>query len=411
MPIPPKPRSVASPPAELRIIEVDVPLTPGQPPVTVAVPANSPEEAFYLLYHIGNGTTGALAHATVLQVLRNQYKTKLTQVEAQILQRRAALGPNATEYELRGLAQWGARQRANTARLFRIPTPAVGAGLELRDWRTYGVGGRTWENLLKRQAARGNTGSSSYEALIGSATRSNAGVNESMARGARLLKGGGGVLAVAGLGLTAYDIYKAPPQQRGAVATRHAIGFAGGLVASEIGVGLLTIGAGLLLATPPGWVVLAVGLVAGAAGGIIADRIFYPDDYRPAAARLGAGIAIDPRRPGAGAAPGHGQQASTVLPMIERVDVVVKANDTQATLSRRAYRLAAASAGLPDDVQEQFAMRYASATGLSWIAGDPSPRNGPGLTRGDLAATTGQHIVFDLNAAQRAELAGLAARQ
>lgn len=411
MSIPPTPRSVAAPPAELRVIEVDVPLVPGQPPVTIAVPANSPEEAFYLLYHIGNGTTGALAHSTVLQVLRNQYKIKLTKVEAQILQRRVALGMKATEYELRGLAQWGARQRANTARLFRLPTPAVGVGLEVRDWRTYGVGGRTWENLLKRQAARGNTGSSAYEALIGSATRSNVGVNESIARGAKLLKGGGGVLAVAGLGLTAYDIYKAPQEQRGAVATRHAIGFAGGLVASEIGVGLLTIGAGLLLATPPGWVVLAVGLVAGAVGGYIADRIFYPDDYRPAADRLGAGIAIDPRRPGAGLAPGYGRQASTVLPVIDRVDIVVAANDTQATLSNRAYRLAAASAGLPADIQAQFARRYASATGLRWVAGDPSPRTGPGITQGDLALTAGRHIVCELNAAQRAELAGLAARQ
>ena len=57
----PTPRSAhEAPPPELRMVEIDVPLTPDGPPMPVALPANSPEEAFTLLYQIGDGGTGGL---------------------------------------------------------------------------------------------------------------------------------------------------------------------------------------------------------------------------------------------------------------------------------------------------------------------------------------------------------------
>jgi hypothetical protein len=414
MGMPPTTSPTPIPPPDLRVIEVDVPLEPGQAPVTVPVLANSPEEAFRILYETGNGVSGTGArnfyYGSVLEPIRNGYKARLEQVEALIRQRRAALGPNPTQYELRGLAQWAARQRAMTARIWRIPTPSLLAGLEARDWRTYGPGGRTFENLLRRNAAQGRTGTAAYDYILGSAARSNAEVNASVARGARQLRIGGGILGVAGLAVTAHDIYQAPPERRGAVAQRHAVGFAGGLIGAEIGVGLLAVGAGLLAATPPGWVVLAVGLIAGVAGSIIADRVFYPPEHEAIGNRMAAGYAVDPNRRYAPGGTTPGRIGPTTLPIISQVTLVVRANDDQATLSRRAYYQAGLSAGLPSSQAEAFADRHTSPTGLSWVAGDPSPRTGAAMSQADIAATAGRSVVFSLNSVQRNELVALAGR-
>ena len=61
-------------PPELRIIEVDVPLLPGQPPTTVQVLADSPEDAYRILYETGRGVGGAggrsLYYGSVLEPIR-----------------------------------------------------------------------------------------------------------------------------------------------------------------------------------------------------------------------------------------------------------------------------------------------------------------------------------------------------
>ncbi|WBH16008.1 hypothetical protein [Sphingomonas radiodurans] len=273
----------------IRTVEIDVLLSPGTRPVRMRVPASTREEAYALLNSIGNGTVGGVAYGSVLEPLRNGYKRNLEGVERQILQRRQALGTGATPAQLETLARWGSAERTRTARIWRIPTPVTGLGLELRDWRVYGWGGRTYDNLLTRNARAGRTGVAANNYIIGSATRSNPGFNASVARGARILRGGGGVLAVAGLGVTAHDIWRAPANQRGAVAQRHAVGIAGGIIGAEVAAGLVMVGAGLLVATPPGWIIIAVGLVGGIAGSMIADHYFYPDNHQTAASTLASG--------------------------------------------------------------------------------------------------------------------------
>lgn len=264
----------------------------------VTVPGRTPEEAVHFLAGAGGGVTGQggfdLYAGTVLEPVRNAYKARLERLEAQILQRRAALGPNPSPSALRELAEWAVRERARTARLWRLPTgPTQTVMLELRDWRQYGVGGRTFGNMVARQAGRGVTGPAAYEALLRSANTSNAGVNQSVVRGARALRFGGGVLAVAGIAVSAGTIAAAPPEERGRLAARTGVGIAGGFVAGEVATGLLMVGAALLLASPPGWLVIGVGLAAGVAGGMAADRIFYPEDYRPVGSQLGQGSTID----------------------------------------------------------------------------------------------------------------------
>ena len=408
------PHSHPTPPPVIRIIEVDVPLNPGERPTEIPVFANNPEEAFRILYETGNGVGGTgvrnAYYGTVLEPIRNAYKTRLEAVESAIRQRRVGLGPNPTEYELRGVAQWAARQRAWTARVWRVPTPSLLAGLEARDWQKYGVGGRTFENLMARNAAAGRSGTAAYEYILGSAVRSNAEVTASVARGARFLRGGGAVLGVAGLAVSAYDIAHAPAGQRGALAERHAVGFAGGLVGSEAAAGLLAIGAGLLAATPPGWVVIGVGLIGGIAGGVIADRIFYPPKHEPIARRMAAGYAIDPHHHYVGTGLTGDTKGPTVLPVIHQVIITVQRGDTQATLSRRGYFQASLSVGLTADQASAYANRHASATGLHWLAGDPSPSNDSTVRPSDIAATAGHRVIFQLNSDQREELAALAAR-
>ncbi len=400
------------PPPLIRIVEVDVALHPGEPPTRIPVFADSAEEAFRILYEAGNATGGTgvrnIYYGSVLKPLRDGYKARLEAVEASIQQRRAALGLKATEYELRGLAQWAARQRANTARVWRLPTPSLLAGLEARDWRQYGIGGRTFDNLIARSAAQGRTGLAAYEHILGSAVRSNVEVNASVARGARFFRGGGAVLGVAGLAISVCEVASALPEQRGALVHRQAIGFAGGLIGSEIGVGLLAVGAGFLAATPPGWVVIGVGLVAGVAGGMISDRMYFPPDHKPLATRLGAGYAVDPRQHHAGAYYPSGTIAATTLPVIQQVTVTVEKGDSQMSISRRAHSQAALSIGLPAEQADAFARRHASATGMQWVSGDPSPTTDASVRLSDMAASVGRKIVFKLNTMQRDELAELA---
>jgi hypothetical protein len=194
------------------------------------------------------------------------------------------------------------------------------------------------------------------------------------------------------------------------VAERHAVGFAGGLVGSEVAAGLLAIGAGLLAATPPGWVVIGIGLIGGIAGGVIADRIFYPPKYEPIAERMAAGYAIDPDHPYVGTGSTSRTTGRTVLPVIHQVVITVARGDTQATLSRRGCLQAALSVGLPADQAGAYANRHATATGLHWLAGDPSPRNDSTVRPSDIAATAGQRVIFQLNSDERKELAALAGR-
>ena len=409
--------SVQSPlPVNLPMVEVDVALQLGQAPVPVRVPAHSAEEAFAMLITMGEGMGGTGAqnfyYGSVLGPIRDSYKARLEIVEREILQRRMSLGSAPDPLELRGLAQWAARQRARTARVARLPTPSLLAGLEARDFHEYGLGGRTFDNLMRRKTRlKGLTGTAAYESILSSASVSNPKVNASIARAARHLRTGGAVLGVVGLAVTAVDIYDAPADGRGAVATRAGVSFAGGLIGSEVAVGLVTVGAGLLLgATPVGWVILGVGLVGGVVGGIIADQVFYPKRSEPVARQLNAGIAIDPKHLSSSVVTGSANgMASTLLPIIRQVPVMIRANDTQFTISHRAAKLAAASVGLPIASQMEFADRYANRTGLNWVSGDPTPEEGSSSVNShDVALTAGHKITYQLNETQRAELTQLA---
>lgn len=281
--------------AGMRTTNVDVLLAPGGRPVRVTVPASTREEALAILRSVGNGGAGAFAYGSVLTPLREAYKRDLARVDFELAKRYQALGPKPTTAQLEELARWGNGQRTRIARVMRIPTPVTMLGLEARDWHKYGPGGRNFSNLMRRNANAGRFGDDAYRYMLQSATRSNPTYDANVARGARVLRGGGGVIAVVGLGATAHDIWQAPAAQRPAMVQRSAVGMAGGYVGAELGM----LGAGALaavfFASPPGWVVIAIGAVGvagGVAGGMIADRLFYPDNHQRVTQTFASGAVL-----------------------------------------------------------------------------------------------------------------------
>ena len=80
-----------------------------------------------------------------------------------------------------------------------------------------------------------------------------------------------------GVGVGVYEVIEAPPEERPRVAARETGGFAGGAVGAEAGVATGTglavlIAGGLGLSGPPGWLVLALGIVGGGAGGYLGSE-------------------------------------------------------------------------------------------------------------------------------------------
>jgi hypothetical protein len=250
---------------------------------TVSVPATTPREALDFLHLIGGGLGGSgtrqmLAGAT-LGPIREAYYRQLAGVEQQIAARRAALGTAPSESALRELGEWAVRQRAQAARVWRIPSgPAAVVVGEARDWSIYGSGGRTIPNMERRAAGRGLSGMDMSEYFLRGATRPNAEVTTQLMRGARFLRRGGGVLALAGVIMTEEEIRRAPAAQRSDIVQHEAAGFVGGFVVGEGAVGtVLAVSAAFALATPPGWILLGIGVVAGAVGSYAADRILFHD--------------------------------------------------------------------------------------------------------------------------------------
>jgi hypothetical protein len=124
---------------------------------------------------------------------------------------------------------------------------------------------------------------------------------------------------------------------------------------------------------------------------------------------MGAGYAVNPQQRGVGAGPAVGTTGTTVLPVIRQVEITIQRVDTQLTLSRRAYVQAALSVGLSAEQADAFAARYASPSGLRWMAGDPSPRTDATMRPSDIAVMAGKRVIFELNPAQRDELASMTA--
>jgi hypothetical protein len=94
--------------------------------------------------------------------------------------------------------------------------------------------------------------------------------------------------------MTEEEIRRAPAAQRSEIAKHEAAGFVGGFVAGEGAVGtVLAVSAAFALATPPGWILFGIGVVAGAIGGYAADRIWFHERGADAVETIRRGQPID----------------------------------------------------------------------------------------------------------------------
>lgn len=239
------------------------------------VPGATEAEGWGFLEAVSGGVGGAGSRQLLMGAsfapIRRLYAAQDAQIAALAQQRLQALGPRPTHQQLRQVAEWATRQRAWSARMWRLPTgPDVGLLLEARDWAHYGAGGRTLPNLLRRNERINPaiTPEQNLRRVIGSAGRTNAGVDAAVLRSARTLRNGGVVLMVAGAGLTAYEYSQTPRAERGEFLRREGAAFAGGAIATGLATALL------LTFALPGLVVVGAGLLAGMAGAWAGQQLY-----------------------------------------------------------------------------------------------------------------------------------------
>lgn len=243
------------------------------------VPGMTPEDGYAFLERLDSGMAGAgarqfLAGATWAPI-RRRYET-FDQALAQAAQARvASLGSHPSLAELEAVVRQASGQRATAARLWRLPSgPDAFLAAEARDWAKYGLGGRHFDNLMRRSMASSNPARASWSRgdhlrhIASTVGKTNANVNAGVYRSARYLKAGGAIVMVAGLGLTYREYQRTPDALKNEFLRREAVAAAGGALAS----GLAT--AFLVTTSAAGVVVVGVGLVAGLAGALAAEGIY-----------------------------------------------------------------------------------------------------------------------------------------
>ncbi|MBU6438100.1 MAG: hypothetical protein KGQ77_11280 [Betaproteobacteria bacterium] len=273
------------------MVEVELDDPAGRQCFAVRVPGRTAGEGYAFLDHVAEGLGGGgarqLLMGTTFEPLRRLYAAHDAQIAALARQRLQALGPRPNAEELMEVARWASRERAKSARLWRIPTgPDIGAVLEARDWQRYGVGGRTLPNLMARNL-RANPGMTTEQSLlqvIGSAGRTNTQVDLGVLRIGRALRTGGSILFVAGLGATAFEYAHTPSVQRAEFVRREAVGYAGAAVATGLATALI------MTFALPGMVVVGVGVVAGVGGAWAAQQIYLATAGSAAQRQAHAGL-------------------------------------------------------------------------------------------------------------------------
>jgi hypothetical protein len=251
--------------------------------ISVHVPARTREEAHKTLGAIGSGGIGTGLHNTylghALPKIRASYYEALAVAEKEIGQRKVLLGSrlnNPAEYKQ--FVFWASRRRSAIARIYRIPAgPGAMIGGELRDWRVYGAGGRSPANLLERRMNRAINPPASEEAalteMLSAVSRPNAIETENILRAAKFLRRGGAVFLVGGLALTGYEIYRAKPGDRPELIRKEALVTGGSLIATDLAVAVA------ITLSITGVGLIAVGIIAGVAGAIAAERMYYASQH------------------------------------------------------------------------------------------------------------------------------------
>jgi hypothetical protein len=198
-----------------------------------------------------------------IPLIRTEYETRLGALINDVKAKHGTM-------PMLDLSKWASDERTKLARTMRRKQGIVStAVLEMRDWGKYGVGGRSWKNVYGRAASRADD---PYTRILKGATTPNVEISEVAIRGARLLKTTGSVFFVVGLGVSVSNVIMAEPAHRVDIAKREAFFAGGSALGAEVGIGLCLV----FGVVSGGWGLLACGLVGGAAGGYLTDRVIYP---------------------------------------------------------------------------------------------------------------------------------------
>lgn len=243
------------------------------------VPGMTPEDGYAFLADLDSGMAGVGARQLLAGAtwgpIRRRYEA-FDRALAQAAQARvASLGSNPSLAELEAVVRQASGQRTAAARLWRLPSgPDAFLAAEVRDWAEYGMGGRRFDNLMRRSVARATSDQASWSrgdhlrSMASKVGKTNAVTTSGVFRSARYLKAGGAIVMVAGMGLTYREYQKTPEPLKAEFLRREAVAAAGGAFAS----GLAT--AFLVTTSAAGIVVVGVGLVAGVAGALAAEGIY-----------------------------------------------------------------------------------------------------------------------------------------
>lgn len=241
--------------------------------------ARNEQDALAALHHLGSGSTGTGLAGTYLGTamphIREAYYAALEKAQMEIAARQRMLGARLNDPAVqREFVRWASQKRTDIARVFRIPMgPGAMLGGEVRDWHKYGPGGRSFDNLYRRQMARpGMTDEQALMRILNSVDKPNAQVTLQAARTARILRGGGVVMVVGGIALSGYEIYQATPQQRPELIKRTAATTAASTAGSALAIGFAV----MLGATGVG--LIAIGIVAGIAASYATEEVFFTHD-------------------------------------------------------------------------------------------------------------------------------------
>ncbi len=256
---------------------VCIPFQANISPYTVSLPAQSTSEAEKTLHLIGTGSFSTGLHQTylgqMLPRIRQSYYEALAVAEHEISVKKTTLGSrlnNPAEY--RAFVEWASARRTNIARLYRLPMGIGGVvGGEIRDISKYGMGGRSFDNLIKRQAERGIAGEAAVNKVFSTIDKPNTAVTEQMLKTSKILRSGGAIFFVGGAALTGYEIYQAAPNERPEIAKKAVGTTIAGFIASDLAIGVAI----MLGATGVG--LIAIGVVAGIAAVYGTEQIFFAE--------------------------------------------------------------------------------------------------------------------------------------
>ena len=250
---------------------------------TLSLPAATESDAIAFLQGLGGDAAGAgVAMRRVgvnAPIVRAQYKREVETLARQVA-KRLEQGQSVDD-----VARWASEQRRQIVQRMRAGSgPVTRAYYEIRDWRRYGRGGRTYANMVRHYQRRDVPQSKISTRILDGAQRSNIDVDKAI-KGASYLRHGGRVLIAVGVAVSEARIWNASDNDLPRVIGEELGGLIGGGLGAGAGVTIcLIFGIGT-----GGWGLLACGVVGGLTGGVggsmiggsATDAIFYSDVSTP----------------------------------------------------------------------------------------------------------------------------------